>query len=67
MKVTDEMVAAYVNASAPGRGSIRGGIQAVLDLLAPHDDSSCGRRQDGTLMCHPARECADCPLVVLGG
>jgi hypothetical protein len=25
-------------------------------------DAECGRRQDGVLMCRPARGCSDCPL-----
>lgn len=26
------------------------------------EDKECGRRQDGTLMCRPWRNCPDCPL-----
>jgi hypothetical protein len=72
MRITDEMVQVFKRTPAPpgwvGDAVIRHRLKAVLDLIE-RDESErpCGRRQDGTLLCRPWRECPDCPLMVLNG
>jgi len=68
MKVTDEMVAAFVRGYGTGVGGVPRGLAAVLELIENSPvGRECGRRQDGTLLCRPANVCPDCPLVGLDG